>query len=121
MSKNMEIGMLLDVYGHMLTEKQSEIMDYYYNNDYSLAEISELLGISRQGVRDAIKHSEIALNGLEEKLGLSDKYRKEEEKKAKLEELIKKIVDLNTYKLRDEQLQKWIVEIYDTIREEDNN
>ena len=55
MSKNMEISFLLDFYGDMLTEKQRSMVDYYYNEDLSLAEIAENEGITRQGVRDSIK------------------------------------------------------------------
>lgn len=64
--KNMKFPILLDTYGSLLTDRKREILDYYYNEDYSLAEISEITGISRQGVRDSIKKSEEELFQLEE-------------------------------------------------------
>ena len=58
MAKNLEIAVLLDLYGDMLTEKQRDFLGYYYNDDLSLSEIAENEGITRQGVRDAIKRAE---------------------------------------------------------------
>ena len=69
MAKDLRITFLLDFYGDMLTEKQREVVECYYNEDLSLAEIAEEKGITRQGVRDAIKHGEAALDELEAKLG----------------------------------------------------
>ena len=66
--KNLEISLLLDYYGDMLTEKQREVIWLYYNEDLSLAEISQLSGVTRQGVRDSIKRGEAALMAWEEKL-----------------------------------------------------
>lgn len=70
MAKNLEYGILLDVYGCLLTDKQLEVMDLYYNDDLSLSEIGEQYGISRQGVHDSIKRSEAALDEFESKLGI---------------------------------------------------
>ena len=75
MAKNMEIAFLLDFYGDVLTEKQRNMVDYYYNDDLSLAEIAENEGITRQGVRDSIKRAEAQLWELEERLGLSRRFR----------------------------------------------
>ena len=76
MAKNLEYGILLDVYGCLLTDKQFEIMDLYYNDDLSLSEIGEQYGISRQGVHDSIKRSEAALDDFENKLNiLKDRQR----------------------------------------------
>lgn len=72
--KNMKFPLLLDMYGVLLTERKREILDYYYNDDYSLSEISELTGISRQGVRDSIKKSEEEIYGYESKLKIVEKY-----------------------------------------------
>ena len=58
----------------LLTERKREILDYYYNDDYSLSEISELTGISRQGVRDSIKKSEDEIYGYESKLKIVEKH-----------------------------------------------
>ena len=58
MEKNLNVSILLDFYGAMLTEKQREAVEYYYNDDLSLSEIADNQGISRQGVRDAIKRAE---------------------------------------------------------------
>lgn len=58
MDKNVKIGMLLDIYGELLTDKQRDILDLYYNNNLSLAEISEDVGITRQAVRDSIVKGE---------------------------------------------------------------
>jgi predicted DNA-binding protein YlxM (UPF0122 family) len=63
------MSLLFDYYGGMLTEKQRTMFDLYYNQDYSLAEIAELSGISRQGVHDAIARAEHTLRDLEEKTG----------------------------------------------------
>ena len=58
MSKNLEISFLLDFYGDMLTDKQKDVVELYYNEDLSLAEIASHSGITRQGVRDSIKRAE---------------------------------------------------------------
>lgn len=74
MAKNLEISNLLDFYGEMLTEKQRDFLDYYYNEDLSLSEIAENEGITRQGVRDAIKRAEAQMLDMESKLGLFEKW-----------------------------------------------
>lgn len=74
MAKNLEIAYLLDFYGDMLTEKQRNAIDLYYNDDLSLAEIAQAADISRQGVRDNIKRAEQILTELEEKLGLAKRF-----------------------------------------------
>ena len=79
MSKNMEISFLLDFYGEMLTEKQRTRVDYYYNEDLSLAEIAENEGITRQGVRDSIKRAEAQLLEMEERLALAARFRRMKE------------------------------------------
>ncbi|MGM9632023.1 MAG: YlxM family DNA-binding protein [Eubacteriales bacterium] len=71
--KNLRIAYLLDFYGDVLTERKKEVLDMYYNEDLSLSEIAEQIGISRQGVRDLIKKAEEELLFLEEKLGLAKK------------------------------------------------
>ena len=72
--KNMNISFLLDFYGDVLTEKQQEILDLYYNEDLSLAEIAESNGLTRQGVRHVIKKAEDTLTDLEGKLGLANRF-----------------------------------------------
>lgn len=74
-AKNLEITMLLDFYGEMLTPKQREFLDYYYNEDLSLAEIAANVGITRQGVRDAIKRAECQLFEMEQRLGLVERFK----------------------------------------------
>lgn len=75
MSKNLDIIMLFDFYRNILTEKQIEVIDLYYNEDLSLAEISEHLNITRQGVRDNIKRAENILINMEDKLHLVQKHK----------------------------------------------
>ena len=71
--KDLKKAYLLDFYGDILTERKKEVLDMYYNEDLSLAEIAEQIGISRQGVRDLIKKAEEEIFFLEEKLGLAQK------------------------------------------------
>jgi len=75
MSKNLEMSYLLDFYGNVLTEKQRDMMQQYYNMDLSLSEIADNFGITRQGVRDSIKRGESVLLELEEQVGFAEKYR----------------------------------------------
>ena len=75
MAKDLRISYLLDIYGPVLTEKQRDVVELYYNEDLSLAEIAEHCGITRQGVRDSIKRGEAVMFELEEKLGFAEKTR----------------------------------------------
>jgi len=74
MAKDLRICLLLDFYANMLTDKQREAVDLYYNEDLSLAEISEHTGITRQGVRDSIKHAESILLDTEQRLGFAARF-----------------------------------------------
>lgn len=74
MAKDLSVAVLLDFYGGMLTDKQRDVIDLYYNQDFSLSEIAEHQGITRQGVRDSIKRGEVFLFELEDKLKMFDSY-----------------------------------------------
>lgn len=71
--KNLQISILLDYYSVMLTDKQHDVIDLYYNEDLSLSEIAEHEKITRQGVRDSIKRGEQTLLEMEEKFHLAEK------------------------------------------------
>lgn len=70
MEKQVEVSVLLQIYGKLLTEKQYNLLDDYYNNDLSLSEIAENESITRQAVRDNLKKGETKLFEYEEKLGI---------------------------------------------------
>ena len=76
MANNVELTVLMDLYGEVLTEKQRQYLDFYYNNDLSLAEIAENENITRQGVRDSIKRAEAILYDMESKLHFEDRLKK---------------------------------------------
>ena len=73
MDKHIEIGILVGIYGKLLTKKQYDVINDYYNNDLSLSEIAENNNISRQAVRDLIKKGESKLFEYEEKLNIMKK------------------------------------------------
>lgn len=77
--KNYTMGLLLDIYGELLTARQREMLDLYYNDDLSLSEVAQECGITRQGVRDALMKAEEQLRDTESKLRLLEKQRKNEE------------------------------------------
>ena len=95
MAKNLEISFLLDFYGDVLTEKQRDVMEQYYNDDLSLAEIADNFGITRQGVRDAIKRGESIILDLEEKVGFASRYRSVQQGVARIGELAREIAFYN--------------------------
>ena len=72
--ERVKIGLLLDLYGNILTEKQKQTMDLYFQQDYSLSEISEQLSITRQAVRDSLLRAETTLFDTDARLGLLDKF-----------------------------------------------
>ena len=80
MGKDLSMCRLLDLYGGLLTDKQRDIMDLYYNDDLSLGEIADHYDISRQGVHDAIKRGDESLAEYEQRLGLlkADEQRRDE-------------------------------------------
>jgi hypothetical protein len=96
-AKNYEMVMLLDFYGEMLTEKQRNFLEYYYNDDLSLSEIAENEGITRQGVRDAIKRAEGQMLEMEAHLGIAKRF-------SEMNESLKTIIDysnkITEYNLR---------------------
>lgn len=68
--KDMHVTLLTDYYGDLLNEHKRNLVELYYNEDYSLAEIAEISGLTRQGVRDSIKKSVAELYDIDKKLKL---------------------------------------------------
>ena len=104
MAKNLEISYLLDFYGDVLTQKQRDVMEQYYNDDFSLAEIAANFGITRQGVRYSIKRGESILLELEQKVGFAARYKAVQESMARIEELTRDIRfrNANNYAVSDQ-------------------
>lgn len=93
MPKNLDISLLLDFYGDMLTPKQREAAELYHNEDLSLAEIAQHLDITRQGVRDSIKRAEFQLMDYEDKLGLHARFLEMKDGLSEISELAEGLVD----------------------------
>lgn len=83
--------MLFDFYGGLLTDKQREYFDLHYHSDYSLGEIAEMTGISRQGVWDIIRRAEETLRKTEEKTGLVRRFRETQEAVDEIETLLDRL------------------------------
>ena len=86
----------LDFYGDVLTDKQRDVMEQYYNDDLSLAEIADNFGITRQGVRDSIKRGEGTILALEQKIGFAARYRAMHQQLGRLAELAGTVRERNT-------------------------
>ena len=72
--RQVRTGLLYDFYGGLLTEKQRRTMELYYQEDWSLAEIAEAEGVSRQAVYDLLQRSEKLIDEYETKLGLMKRF-----------------------------------------------
>lgn len=89
MDDRTEISLLMDFYGQLLTEKQRDILDQYYNMDYSLSEIADNQSTSRQAIHDLIKRCYKTLNDYEDKLSLLKNSIREEQVKKEIVDLLK--------------------------------
>lgn len=100
------MAMLFDFYGDILTPRQREFYDLYYNEDLSLAEIAENYGITRQGVRDVIVRAEAAMTELEDKTGIIRRFHKMREQLGELEDLLGQVQTLSERRGPDEELEQ---------------
>lgn len=96
MAKNLDVVLLADFYGEMLTDNQRKFIEYYYSDDLSLSEIAQNEGITRQGVRDAVKRAETQLYDMEKKLGFAERTRKITEA---LDVIMENIEEINNYNM----------------------
>ena len=110
MEKNVEVSMLCQVYGKILTKKQISILDNYYNKDLSLSEIAENEGITRQAVRDIIMKGENKLFELEEKLEVMKRMFKQQEKIG--------IILTQLQKIEKKSTDKQIAKIIENVKSE---
>lgn len=113
MDERVEISLLLDVYGELLTEKQREVMTVYYNEDLSLSELSEITNTSRQAIHDIIKRCNKLLLEYEAKLHLLEKSEKNRKLKTELLIFLKELrkdASVDTIN-KAQNLQKKIVDI----------
>ena len=83
---------LFDFYGDVLTDRQKEFYDLYYNEDLSLAEIAENYGISRQGVRDVIVRAEAAMTEIEDKTHIIRRFKQTQKDLAAIEEIADRLL-----------------------------
>ena len=110
--KILEQTLLYDFYGELLTAKQKQILEYYYDDDYSLAEIAEVMAVTRQGIFDVIKRSKAMMEAYEEKLGLIAKFLKSQ---ILLEEIEKDLLDC-VDREKDEQLKSELILVVEKLK-----
>lgn len=102
MDERVEISLLMDIYGPLLTEKQINIMEWYYYDDLSLAEIAELNKTSRQAIHDLIKRCYKQLQSYESKLNLLQKNMKKEHEIIDFLETLK-----DKYSIEDKEIESY--------------
>ncbi len=111
--KDLNICILLDFYASLLTPKQKEMMEQYYNEDLSLSEIAEGMNISRQGVRDAIKKGENIIKTAEDEMGFVARFMNMAEELSVVRSRVEELIE--TKENRDELLKNLLLEV-DNLR-----
>lgn len=107
-----EMCLLFDFYGAMLTPRQQEIFDLYYNDDLSLSEISEQMEISRQAVRDSLVRSRNVLSELDERLDLRARAAQATDTLHRIRILAAELLELNEREKRSAEYDLRLAEIY---------
>ena len=107
LEKNVQVSMLLQIYGELLTKTQQDFLEDYYNSDLSLSEIAENRNITRQAVRDNIKKGENKLFEYEEKLKIMQKALKQEKQ---ITAILSEITKIQT-QFTDEQIAEMLEHI----------
>lgn len=115
MGKNLNMSLLMDFYGQLLTPKQIEALEYYYNDDLSLGEIADEMGISRQGSRDFIKRGEKQLVEFEQKLGLASRFESIKNKVEQIDYIIKALNVHSSHKESLTRLHKLVEEVIEEL------
>ena len=87
-----QASLLYDFYGQLLPKRQRQVTELYHEENLSLSEIAEEFGISRQGVHDALKNGEKALNEYEEKLGLVEKFQRSSDAVKRIDTIIDGVI-----------------------------
>ena len=112
MEKKVEISMLCQIYGELLSKKQFDCINDYYNSDLSLSEIAENEGITRQAVRDNIKKGEKKLFEYEDKLKFMKRMLKQENT---IQNILKELS-----KIENKNSEKQISKVLEHVRKELN-
>ena len=110
MEKKIELGMLCEIYGNLLTEKQKEVINDYANQDLSLTEIAENNNITRQAVNDIVKNGETKLLEYEQKLGI---MKKQLETEKQIQNILSELS-----KITDNSSDKKVERILNSVRKE---
>ena len=117
-AKTVQMNLLFDLYGQLLTDRQREIFILYYHDDLSLGEIAENIQISRQGVYDTLQRVEQALLDLERSLGLLAKDQRRNQTLRTLEGLLREMREYVEHtQVRDEVLLRCLKEAMDAVEE----
>lgn len=103
----LQLTLLYDFYGELLTEKQKQVYEMHYQNDLSLTEIGEELSISRQAVRDQLKRTERILWGYEEKLQLVARFQTQKKAVKRMQRILEQLEE----KKHDEAVRKAVVDM----------
>ena len=109
--------MLYDFYGELLTDRQKEFFDLYYNEDLSLSEIAENNGISRQGVRDVIVRAEGIMQEIEDKTGLIRRFMQMQGNLNAIQEAAEELKTINYRQYENPRVDALVVE---TVKEAHN-
>ena len=109
--------MLFDFYGELLTDRQKEFFDLYYNEDLSLTEIAENAGISRQGVRDVIVRAEAAMQEIEDKTGLIRRFHQMSGKLENIRQAAEEIKTINYRQYENKEIDDSVAKILEAVGE----
>ena len=105
-NQTFRMTMLFDFYGELLTDRQKEFYQLYYDEDLSLSEIAENYGISRQGVRDVIVRAEAYMTEIEDKTGLVKRFMQLSPHVDTIEKAAGEIREMNRRLFEDKHLEE---------------
>ncbi|WKY48830.1 putative DNA-binding protein [Eubacteriaceae bacterium ES3] len=108
MEKKVEEQYLFDFYGELLTDKQKQILEYYYYEDFSLAEIAEVMSVTRQGIFDVIKRTKSMMETYEKKLGLVRRFLKSQKIINEIQAEIRELTGLEKFSDHQDQFLRMI-------------
>ena len=94
MDAKLEISLLYDFYGEMIPASQQRVVELYVNDDLSLSEVADIMGISRQGVRDSLNRAGVKLRDCEQRLGLLKAYRERQKAAGDIRSAVEDILAL---------------------------